>query len=150
STITCTPSSSRSTTFCPRSRRAPRSRSPSCWNATAPFHRCRSCSTSSIAPARRSRRGVAPANRLTPRAPPPADVERLMARLLTDRALRERFLADPAAVAREEGLSAEEAAAIAKTSSADLRTAARSYDLKRAAKRRQGRMHPLFAWLAGR
>jgi hypothetical protein len=74
-----------------------------------------------------------------------SDVERLMARLLTDRALRERFVADPASVARESGLSPQEAAAIASMPVADLRTAARSYDAKRAAKRR--RVHPLLGWL---
>jgi len=70
-----------------------------------------------------------------------------MARLLTDRALRERFIADPVAVARERGLSPQEADAMAKMPVADLRTAARSYDLKRNAKRRRGRTHPLLAWL---
>jgi hypothetical protein len=72
-----------------------------------------------------------------------ADVERLMARLMTDRALRERFVADPVAVARESGLSPQEAEAIAKIPVPDLLTAARSYDFKRAAK---GRAHPLLAW----
>jgi hypothetical protein len=78
------------------------------------------------------------------------DVERLMARLLTDRALRERFVADPAAVARDNGLSPPEAEAIARMPAADLRTAARSYELKRAAKGRPGRTHPLLAWLRGK
>jgi hypothetical protein len=76
-----------------------------------------------------------------------ADVERLVARLLTDRALRERFLADPAAVARDSGLSPQEAEAMAAMPAADLLTAARSYDFKRAAKRPRGRTHPLLAWL---
>ena len=79
-----------------------------------------------------------------------ADIERLMARLLTDRALRERFVADPAAVARDGGLSPQEADAITRMPVADLLTAARSYDLKRDAKRRRGRIHPLLAWLRGR
>jgi hypothetical protein len=78
-----------------------------------------------------------------------ADVERLMARLLTDRALRERFAADPASVARESGLSPAEAEAIGRLPVADLLTAARSYDFKRAAKRRDGRTHPLLAWWRG-
>ena len=77
-----------------------------------------------------------------------ADVERLMARLMTDRALRERFVADPAAVARESGLSPPETEAIAKIPMADLHTAARSYDFKRAAERR--RTHPLLAWWRAR
>jgi hypothetical protein len=75
-----------------------------------------------------------------------ADVERLTARLLTDRALRERFVADPAAVARESGLSPQESAAVAEIPMADLLTAARSYDFKRAAKRRDVRPHRLLAW----
>jgi hypothetical protein len=60
-----------------------------------------------------------------------ADVERLLARLLTDRGFRERFLAQPADVARQEGLSPEEAKAVAELPSQDLRTAARSYEHKR-------------------
>jgi Aromatic-ring-opening dioxygenase LigAB, LigA subunit len=79
-----------------------------------------------------------------------ADVERLMARLMTDRALRERFVADPAAVARESGLSPQEAEAIGKIPVADLLTAARSYDFKRAAKHRGVRTHPLLAWWRAR
>jgi hypothetical protein len=60
-----------------------------------------------------------------------ADVERLLARLLTDRGFRERFLAAPADVARNEGLSPEEAEAVARMPARDLRTAARSYQHKR-------------------
>jgi pantoate kinase len=60
-----------------------------------------------------------------------ADVERFLARLLTDPGLRERFLADRARVAREAGLSLEEAQAVARMPSQDLRTAARSYEHKR-------------------
>jgi hypothetical protein len=74
-----------------------------------------------------------------------ADVERLLARLLTDRAFRERFLADPIDMARQEGLSAEEAQAVAAMPAPDLRTAARSYQHKRNSKappRRGG-------WLSG-
>jgi pantoate kinase len=74
-----------------------------------------------------------------------ADVERFLARLLTDPGLRERFLADRAQVAREAGLSPEEAQAVARMPSQDLRTAARSYQHKRDAKiPRRGR-----SWLAG-
>jgi hypothetical protein len=79
-----------------------------------------------------------------------ADVELLMARLLTDRALRERFLADPSTVTRDAGLSPAEAEAIAKIPAADLLRAARSYGLKRDAKRQRGRTHPLLAWLRGK
>jgi hypothetical protein len=60
-----------------------------------------------------------------------ADVERFLARLLTDPRLRERFLADKAQVAREAGLSPEEAQAVAQMQSQDLRAAARSYQHKR-------------------
>ncbi len=87
-----------------------------------------------------------PPKRALTQAPMHADVERLMAQLLTDRALRERFITDPAAVAREGGLSPQEAEAAAKIPIADLLTAARSYDFKRAAKSRDGRPHRLLAW----
>ena len=60
-----------------------------------------------------------------------ADVERLLARLLTDRAFRQRFLAEPMRIAREEGLSDAEAKAAAEMSVQDLQTAARSYQHKR-------------------
>jgi len=60
-----------------------------------------------------------------------ADVERLLARLLTDRAFRQRFLAEPMRIAREEGLSDAEAKAAAAMSVQDLQTAARSYQHKR-------------------
>jgi pantoate kinase len=60
-----------------------------------------------------------------------ADVERFLARLLTDPGLRERFLADRSGIAKEAGLSPEEAEAMARMPSQDLRTAARSYQHKR-------------------
>jgi len=63
-----------------------------------------------------------------------ADVERFLARLLTDPGLRDRFLADRAGVASEMGLSPEEAQAMARMPAQDLRTAARSYQHKRDAK----------------
>jgi hypothetical protein len=63
-----------------------------------------------------------------------ADVERLLARLLTDRELRERFIADPERIAVAEGLSAEEAELIARMPEQDLRAAGRSYEHKRKAK----------------
>jgi len=63
-----------------------------------------------------------------------ADVERLLARLLTDRELRERFIADPTRIAIAEGLSAEEAELIARMPVQDLRAAGRSYEHKRKAK----------------
>jgi hypothetical protein len=74
-----------------------------------------------------------------------ADVERFLARLLTDPGFRNRFLADRAGVIAEDaGLSPEEAQAMARMPAQDLRTAARSYQHKRDAKvplRRRG-------WLA--
>lgn len=75
-----------------------------------------------------------------------ADVERLLARLLTDQAFRERFLADPAEVARGEGLSAEEAEAVARMPVQDVRTAARSYQHKRDANGRKRRPNWLVGW----
>jgi len=63
-----------------------------------------------------------------------ADVERLLARLLTDKAFRQRFLAEPTRIAREEGLSEAEARAAADMSVPDLQTAARSYQHKRDSK----------------
>ena len=68
--------------------------------------------------------------------PMQADVERLLARLLTDRELRERFIADPVRIAIAEGLSAEEAGLIAQMPVQDLRAAGRSYEHKRQAKGR--------------
>jgi hypothetical protein len=65
-----------------------------------------------------------------------ADVERFLARLFADTEFRERFLADPAQTARENGLSAEECAAVTLIPARDLRTAARSYDRKRTLKAR--------------
>lgn len=66
------------------------------------------------------------------------DVERFLARLLTDREFRERFLAAPVDVARSEGLSPEEAEAVARMPSRGLRTAARSYQHKRESSARGG------------
>ena len=63
-----------------------------------------------------------------------ADVERLLARLLTDRQLRDRFVADSRGVAMAEGLSREETEMVAQMPARDLHTAARSYEHKRRAK----------------
>ena len=63
-----------------------------------------------------------------------ADIERFLARLLTDRAFRERFVADRINVAQQEGLSRAEAQAMAAMPVQDLRTAARSYQHKRDSK----------------
>ena len=61
-----------------------------------------------------------------------ADLERLLARLLTDPQARAAFLADPAAISEREGLSAQEREAVLSISRQDLATAARSYQRKRA------------------
>jgi hypothetical protein len=58
-------------------------------------------------------------------------LEHFMARLFTDRAFRARFLADPAGIGAQEGLSADECRAVAAMPAADLATAARCYDYKR-------------------
>jgi hypothetical protein len=79
-----------------------------------------------------------------------ADVERLLARLLTDRAFLERFLADPIDMARQEGLSPGEAQAVAAMPMQDLRTAARSYQHKRDSKVRCGGRNWLISWLRGK
>jgi hypothetical protein len=73
-----------------------------------------------------------------------ADVEKLMAQLFTDRASRERFVADPASAAKEAGLSAEETEAVLRIDVRDLLTAARSYDNKRRSQRRSE--FPLRDW----
>jgi len=67
----------------------------------------------------------------------PDRLEGLLARLLTDRAFRERFVSDPAAVAAQAGLSPEECRAAAKMSVQDVQTAARSFEYKRDAQRRR-------------
>jgi hypothetical protein len=58
-------------------------------------------------------------------------LERFMARLLTDRAFRDAFFADPMAVGVREGLSDEQCRLAASMPRQDLRTAARSYEHKR-------------------
>jgi hypothetical protein len=75
-----------------------------------------------------------------------ADVEALLARLLTDRQLRERFVTDPVRVAVAEGLTAEEAEMIARMPVQDLRAAGRSYEHKRKAKREAARVTWLARW----
>ena len=74
------------------------------------------------------------------------DVERFLARLLTDPGLRERFLADRIGVAKDAGLSPEEAEGVARMPSQNLRTAARSYQHKRAAKVPRGARNWFAAW----
>ena len=75
-----------------------------------------------------------------------ADVERLLARLLTDRGLRERFIADPARVAIDAGLSPEEADDVGRLPVPDLHTAARSYEHKRNARQKAVRGNLLTRW----
>jgi len=57
--------------------------------------------------------------------------ERVLARLLSDAGFRRAFLADPFAVGAQEGLSAEETAALAIMPVQDLETAAWSFACKR-------------------
>src|SRR5579864_7415420 len=59
------------------------------------------------------------------------DVERLLAQLLVDSDLRERFLLDPKGTPQVYGLSADECSAMAAISAPSLETAARSYERKR-------------------
>jgi putative modified peptide len=75
-----------------------------------------------------------------------ADVERLLARLLTDRAFRQRFLAEPARIAHEEGLSESEAKAAAEMCVQDLQSAARSYQHKRDLKAQSRARNWLTGW----
>jgi hypothetical protein len=60
-----------------------------------------------------------------------AEVQRALARLYTDTAVRERFLADPARVGAALGLSADEAALLARLPAAQLRYFADSLRRKR-------------------
>jgi putative modified peptide len=75
-------------------------------------------------------------------------LESLLARLLTDDAFRRQFLHDPAAVAKQAGLSAEECAAVAAMPMQDLKNAAWSYGRKRAAKRPYRRRSWWPSWIA--
>jgi hypothetical protein len=63
-------------------------------------------------------------------------LERFMARLLTDRAFRDEFLATPQAVGAREGLSEDQCRAVMAMPPRDLHTAARSYAHKRQSKPR--------------
>ena len=79
-----------------------------------------------------------------------ADVERFLARLLTDPGLRERFLADRSGVAKDAGLSPEEAEGVARMPSQNLRAAARSYQHKQASKVPRPGLNWLVAWFRAR
>ena len=59
------------------------------------------------------------------------NLERFLARLYTDAALRERFLAEPVEVALEVGLDAEAARAFARIDREGLVLAADSFERKR-------------------
>jgi hypothetical protein len=63
-----------------------------------------------------------------------ADVERFLAVLYTDSKVRQNFLANPAAVAMQHGLSEEESQAMAAISVQDLETASRGFERKRVMK----------------
>lgn len=63
-------------------------------------------------------------------------VEGFLARLYTDRALRDRFFHDPVAVATQAGLDGGEAAAVANLDRVGLELAADSYERKRSAHQR--------------
>ena len=65
--------------------------------------------------------------------------ERVLARLLSDAGFRRAFLADPFTVGAQEGLSAEETAALTAMPVQDLETAAWSFACKRNGKRPRGR-----------
>jgi hypothetical protein len=67
-----------------------------------------------------------------------AILERLLARMLTDGALLERLLADPAKVARQEGLSSAEADAVARMPAPGLRATARGFQHERDASTQRG------------
>jgi hypothetical protein len=75
-----------------------------------------------------------------------ADIERLLARLLTDIELRERFIADPVGIAIAAGLSAQETETIARVSVQDLRVAGHSYARKRDAVRNGMRKTWILRW----
>ena len=74
--------------------------------------------------------------------------EAFFVRILLDATERERFLADPAAVARSAGLAEEEVASLAKIDRAGLLMAAESLQRKRAKapRRTSSRRH----WVIGR
>jgi hypothetical protein len=66
-------------------------------------------------------------------------LEDYLARLYTDAAVREKFLMDPAAAARDAGLSASDTAALRNIDIAGLKMAAASYAHKREQHRRPRR-----------
>ena len=62
-----------------------------------------------------------------------AQLEAFLARLYTDEALRSRFLDDPEALARAEGMAEQEASALAAIDRTGLQMAATSFTHKRQA-----------------
>ncbi|HEX7645444.1 MAG TPA: hypothetical protein VF472_24850 [Burkholderiaceae bacterium] len=80
-----------------------------------------------------------------------AQLETFLARLYTDRALREQFLNDPEAQARHAGLQDHEVEALAAIDRIGLQMAAHSFDHKRAAhSARHGVMARLIHWIRKR
>ena len=65
------------------------------------------------------------------------DVQHFLARLYTDDAFRERFIADPVRVSLDEGFSREEAAKLAAVDGEALELAARGFASKKAKGKRQ-------------
>jgi hypothetical protein len=80
-----------------------------------------------------------------------AVLETYLARLYSDAALRESFLADPEGAAREAGLGPSDASALKSIDRAGLEMAAASYAHKREQHRRpKKKLHEwLLAWLRG-
>jgi hypothetical protein len=76
-------------------------------------------------------------------------LEHVLARVLADGDFRRRFRADPEGVGAQEGLSAEDSAALAAMPVQDVETAARSFACKRDGKARQARPSWLKSLLGG-
>ena len=74
------------------------------------------------------------------------DVEVLLARLLVNGDLRERFLQNPKGIASHYGLSEEECRAMESVSAPRLRAAARSYERKRSLKQEHAKCRGLKGW----
>lgn len=82
----------------------------------------------------------------------PVTLEASLARLYTDTAARETFLADPAGEAKKAGLDEADVIALRSVDAAGLRMAATSYANKRAQHRRPKKKltEALMGWLARR
>ena len=78
------------------------------------------------------------------------NVEKFLARLYVDAQLRGRFLRDPLAAAKAEGLSEQECAEVARISPQEMERAAGSFERKREGKkrhRRLGNVRRLLGWI---